>query len=101
MHQDYQYNQARLTLHPSDSDSVLSEDSISQRKVSEDPLSKYSRADSNTKVGGNKNNSNKNLIASVQEDFGRPIKTKLADVLERIWDKAKSGDSPKEKLKIC
>ena len=97
--QDYQYNQDRVTLHPSDSDSDLSEDSICQRKVSEDPLSKYSRVDSNTKVGGNQENSNKDLIASVQEYFGPPIETKLAGVLERIWGKAKSGDSQKEELK--
>ena len=28
-------------------------------------------------------------LASVQEDFGPPIDTKLADVLERTWGKAK------------
>ena len=32
------------------------------------------------------------LLASVQEDFDQPINTKLADVLERIWGKAKLGD---------
>ena len=44
-------------------------------------------------------NSYKDLLASVQENFGPPIDTKLADVLERIWEKAKLGDSQKEELK--
>ena len=88
-----------VTLHPSDSDSYLSEDSTCQRKDSEDPLSKYSKVDSDVEVEGDQDNSYKDLLASVQEDFGPPIDTKLADVLERIWGKAKLGDSQKEELK--
>ena len=94
-----QNSQDTVTLHPSDSDSYLSEDSTCQRKDSEDPLSKYSKVDSDVEVEGDQDNSYKDLLASVQEDFGPPIDTKLADVLERIWGKAKLGDSQKEELK--
>ena len=94
-----QNSQYTITLHPSDSDSYLSEDSTCQRKDSEDPLSKYSKVDSDVEVEGDQDNSYKDLLASVQEDFGPPIDTKLADVLERIWGKAKLGDSQKEELK--
>ena len=52
--------------------------------------------DSDVEVEGDQDNSYKDLLASVQEDFGPPIDTKLADVLERIWGKAKLGDSQKE-----
>ena len=55
--------------------------------------------DSDVEVEGDQDNSYKDLLASVQEDFGPPIDTKLADVLERIWGKAKLGDSQKEELK--
>ena len=41
-----------VTLHPSDSDSYLSEDSTCQRKDSEDPLSKYSKVHSHVEVEG-------------------------------------------------
>ena len=54
--------------------------------------------DSDVEVEGDQDNSYKDLLASVQEDFGPPIDTKLADVLERIWGKAKLGDSQKEEL---
>ena len=94
-----QNSQHTSTLHPSNSDSYLSEDSTCQRKDSEDPLSKYSKVDSDVEVEGDQDNSYKDLLASVQEDFGPPIDTKLADVLERIWGKAKLGDSQKEELK--
>ena len=97
-----QVNQNSLdtaTLQPSDSDSYLSEDSICQRKDSKDPLSKYSKVGSDVEIEGDQDNSYKDLLASVQEDFGPPIDTKLADVLERIWGKAKLGDSQKEELK--
>ena len=94
-----QNSQDIVTLHPSDSDSYLSEDSTCQRKDSEDPLSKYSKVDSDVEVEGDQDNSYKDLLASVQEDFGPPIDTKLADALERIWGKAKVGDSQKEELK--
>ena len=43
-------SQDTVTLHPSDSDSYLSEDSICQRNDSKDPLSKYSRVDSDVEV---------------------------------------------------
>ena len=94
-----QNRQHTVTLHLSDSDSYLSEDSTCQRKDSEDPLSKYSKVDSDVEVEGDQDNSYKDLLASVQEDFGPPIDTKMADALERIWGKAKLGDSQKEKLK--
>ena len=55
--------------------------------------------DSDVEVEGDQDNSYKDLLASVQEDFGPPIDTKLADVLERIRGKAKLGDSQKEELK--
>ena len=55
--------------------------------------------DSDVEVAGDQDNSYKDLLASVQEDFGPPIDTKLADVLERIRGKAKLGDSQKEELK--
>ena len=45
-----QNSQDTVTLHPSDSDSYLSEDSTCQRKDSEDPLSKYSKVDSDVEV---------------------------------------------------
>ena len=54
--------------------------------------------DSDVEVG-DQDNSYKYLLASVQEDFGPSIDTKLVDVLERIWGKAKLGDSQKEELK--
>ena len=79
-----QNSQDTVTLHPSDSESYLSEDSTCLRKDSEDPLSKYSKVDSDVKVG-DQDNSSKDLLASVQEDFSKPIDTKLADILERIW----------------
>ena len=41
-----QNSQDTVTLHSSDSDSYLSEDSTCQRIDSEDPLSKYSKVDS-------------------------------------------------------
>ena len=41
-----------VTLHSSDSDSDISEDSTCRRKDSEDPLSKYSRVDSDIEVEG-------------------------------------------------
>ena len=88
-----------VTLHPSDSDSYLSEDSTCQRKDSEDPLSKYSKVDSDVEVEGDQDNSYKDLLASLQEDSGQPIDTKLADILERIWGKTTLGDSQKEELK--
>ena len=68
-----QNSQDTVTLHPSDSDSYLSEDSTCQRKDSEDPLSKYSKVDSDVEVEGDQDNSYKDLLASVQEDFGPPI----------------------------
>ena len=38
--------------------------------------------DSDAEVeGGDQNNSYKDLLASIQEEFGPPIDTKLADVL--------------------
>ena len=55
--------------------------------------------DSDVEVEGDQDNSYKDLLASVQEDFGPPIDTKLIDVLERIWGKAKLGDSQKKELK--
>ena len=94
-----QNSQDTATLQPSDSDSYLSEDSICQRKDSEDPLSKYSNVGSDVEIEGDQDNSCKDLLASVQEDFGPSIDTKLADVLERIWGKAKLGDSQKVELK--
>ena len=58
--------------------------------------------DSDVEVeGGDQDKSYKDLLASVQEDFGPPMDTKLADVLEKIWGKAKLGDSQKEELKTC
>ena len=76
-----QNSQDTVTLHPSDSDSDLSEDSTCQRKDPEDPLSKYSKVDSDVGVEGDQDNSYKDLLASVQEDFGPTIDTKLADIL--------------------
>ena len=99
VNQVHQNSQDTITLHPSESDSYLSEDSTCLRKDSEDPLSKYSKVDSDVEVEGDQDNSYKDLLASVQEDFGPTIDTKLADVLERIWGKAKLGDSQKEELK--
>ena len=92
-------SQDSVTLHPSDSDSYLSEDSSCQRKDSEDLLSKYSKVDSDVEVEGDQDNSYKDLLASLQEDSGQPIDTKLADILERIWGKTTLGDSQKEELK--
>ena len=95
-----QCSQDTVTLQPSDPDSYLSEDSACQRNDSQDPLSKYSRVDSGVEVGGgDQDDLHKDLLASVQEDFGPPTETKLADVLEKIWGKAKFGDSQKEELK--
>ena len=37
--------------------------------------------------GKDQDNSYKDLLASVQEDFGPPIDTKLADVLEKIAER--------------
>ena len=51
--------------------------------------------DSDVEVEGDQDNSYKDLLASVQED----LDTKLIDVLERIWGKAKLGDSQKKELK--
>ena len=48
--------------------------------------------DSDVEVEGDQDNSYKVLHATVKEDFGPPIDTKLADILERIWGKAKLGD---------
>ena len=73
-------SQDTVTLHPSDSDSYLSEDSTCQRKDSEDPLSKYSKVDSDVEVEGDQDNSYKDLLASIREDFGPPIDTRLAEV---------------------
>ena len=94
-----QNSQDTVTLHPSESDSYLSQDSTYQSKDSEDPLSKYSKVDSDVEVEGDQNNSYKDLLVSVQEYFGPPIDTKLADVLERILGKAKLRDSQKKELK--
>ena len=98
VNQIHQNSQDTITLYPSESDSYLSEDSTCLRKDSEDPLSKYSKVDSDVKVR-DQDNSCKDLLAFVQEDFGTPIDTKLADILERIWWKAKLEDSKKEELK--
>ena len=43
--------------------------------------------DSDVEVEGDQDNSYKDLSANVKEDFGPPIDTKLADILERIWGK--------------
>ena len=75
-----QNSQDTVTLHSSDSESYLSEDSTCQRMDSEDPLSKYSKVDSDVEVEGDQDNPYKDLLVSVQEDFGPPIDTKLADV---------------------
>ena len=45
--------------------------------------------DSDIEVEGDQDNSYKDLFAFVQENFGPPIDTKLTDVSERIWGKAK------------
>ena len=87
-----QSSQDTVTLRSSGSDSYLSKDSACQRKYSENPLSKYSKVDSDVEVEGDQDNSYKVLHATVKEDFGPPIDTKLADILERIWGKAKLGD---------
>ena len=55
-------SQDTVTLHPSDSDNYLSEDSTCQRKDSEDPLIKYSRVDSDVEVEGDQDNSHKHCI---------------------------------------
>ena len=94
-----QNSQHTSTLHPSNSDSYLSEDSTCQRKDSEYQLSKYSKVDSDVEVEGDQHSSYKDLLATVQEDFDPPIDSKLADVLKRIWGKAKLWDSQKEELK--
>ena len=47
-----QSSQDTVTLHSSGSDSYLSKDSVCQRKYSEDPLSKYSKVDSDVEVEG-------------------------------------------------
>ena len=70
------------------------------KEDSKDSLSKYSRADSDAEVDrGDQDNSCKNFLASVKEDFSPPIDTNLVDVLERIWGKAKLRDSQKNELK--
>ena len=94
-----QNSQHTVTLHPSNSVSYLCEDSTCQRKDSEDQLSKYSKVDSDVEVEGDQHSSYKDLFVTVQEDFDQPIDSKLADVLKRIWGKAKLGDSQKEELK--
>ena len=91
-----QVNQNSQITVISDSDRYLSEGSTCQRKDSEDPLSKYSKVDSDVEVEGDQDSSYKDLLASVQKDFGPSIDTKLAYLLERIWGKAKLGDSQKE-----
>ena len=45
--------------------------------------------DSGVEIEGDQDNLYKELLAHVQEDFGPSIDTKLADVLEKIWGKAK------------
>ena len=60
-----QNSQYAITLHPSNSDSYLSQDSTCQRKDSEVPLSKYSKVDSDIEVEGDQDNSYKDLLASV------------------------------------
>ena len=94
MHQDDQNSQDRVSLNTSDSESDLSEDSTCQRKDSEDLLNKYSKVDSDAELGGDQDNSYKDPLASVQEDFRSPIDTKLAGVLERTWANL-SGEIPK------
>ena len=68
-----QNSQDTVILHLSDSDSYLRELSTCRRKDSEDPISKYSKVDSDVEVEGDQDNSYKDLLASVQEDFGPPI----------------------------
>ena len=88
VNQDGQNSQDIVTLHPSDSDNYLSEDSICQRKDSEDPLSQYPRVESDAKVeGGDQDNSYKDLLASVQEDFGPPIETISQKCQKEFWEK--------------
>ena len=48
--------------------------------------------DSDVEIEGDQDNSYKDLPATVKGDFGPSIDTKLADILERIWGKAKLGD---------
>ena len=43
--------------------------------------------DSDVEIEGEQDNSYKDLLAYVQEDFDSPTGTMLADVLERIWGK--------------
>ena len=50
VNQGDQNSQYRVTLHPSDPASDLSENSICQRKDSKDPLSKYSRVESDAEA---------------------------------------------------
>ena len=101
MHQADQNSQDRVSLNPSDSDNDLNEDSTCQRKDSEDPLNKYSKVDSDAELWGDQDNSYKDPLASVQEDFRSPIDTKLAGVLERTWASL-SREFPKmNNWKIC
>ena len=66
VNQGDQNSQDRVILHPSDTNSDLSEDTTSQRKDSEDPLSKYARVDSDAQVeGGDQDNSYKDLLEFV------------------------------------
>ena len=44
---------------------------------------------SDAEVGGDQDNSYKDFLAFVQEDFGPPVDNELAIILERIWGKAK------------
>lgn len=55
--------------------------------------------DSDAEVdGGDQGNWYSDFLGSVQEGFGLPTDTKLANVLERIWGKAKFRDLKKEEL---
>ena len=56
--------------------------------------------DSDVEVeGGDQDKSYKDILPSVQEVFGPPIDTMLADFSERIWAKVKLTDSQKKELK--
>ena len=92
-----QNSQDTVTLNPSDSDSYLSEDSTCQGKDSEEPLSKYSKVDSDVQAEGDQENPYKDILSSVQEDFGPPIDTKLAGVLDSATSRDK-GAQRKQRL---
>ena len=92
-----QNSQDTVTLNPSDSDSYLSEDSTCQGKDSEDSLSKYSKVDLDVEEEGHQENSYKDILPSVQEDFGPPIDTKLAGVLDAATSRDK-GAQRKQRL---